>query len=82
MNVLNWFSVYVCCAVVCATITQVAGKGHRPLLEGFLAWLFLPLGVFACISSVLSDGPGGVKMYMREFYLTLLNSSIKEKQRG
>lgn len=80
MYIQQIFLVYLASCVTGAVLTQLVGNAGRPFHEGMLAWLFLPLGIIACLSAMVSEGIKGVKTYLREFYGTLLNHRPANKQ--
>lgn len=82
MNAVSFISGYAGVAVMGTLLTQMAGKRKRPLLEGFLAWLFIPLGMIACVAAVFSDGVKGIKIQTLNFCETLLNLTLTEKKQG
>jgi len=73
MFVQQIFLAYLASCVTGAVLTQMAGNAGRPFPDGMLAWLFIPLGLAACFSVLVSEGLRGVKSSLREFYGTLLN---------
>jgi hypothetical protein len=73
MTTAMFFIVYPAVFIAGAILTQLAGNAHRPFHEGILAWLFLPVGMLACISAWLSEGLRGLKETSIEFSETLLN---------
>lgn len=63
--------------VMAALLTQLIGHAGRPFHEGLLAWLFLPIGLIACLSALSSEGVSGMKNYLHEFFETLLNHKFQ-----
>ena len=60
-----------------AILTQLMGNSNRPFHEDILAWLFFPIGLLACLSSLATEGVTGLKFYLHEFGETLLNYHTK-----
>ena len=73
METSTFFMLYPAVFIAGALITQVIGNADRPMHEGFLAWIFLPIGIIACLSALSSEGMQGLKTYWREFLQTLFN---------
>lgn len=73
MSISTFFILYPAVFFAGAILTQLAGNAHRPFHEGVLAWLFLPVGILACLSSIATEGIKGFKLYLHEFIETLLN---------
>lgn len=81
MTTAMFFLIYPAVFITGAILTQFGGNAHRPFHEGVLAWLFLPLGIIACISGLASEGMKGLKHDLHEFGETLLNYRFKTSEK-
>lgn len=76
METATFFLLYPAVFIAGAILTQLIGNADRPMHEGFLAWIFLPIGLLACLSALGTEGLHGVKAAAHDFFETLLNFKL------